>query len=251
MHTPSLGFDVARLTWQEVAKLIHSNIIITIPLGAEAKEHGPHLTLDNDWTIANYLKQQILEKFPCLMYPTINYHYYPAFQEYPGSVTLSLQTAIQLLLDICKSIAQHGAQRFYIINTGISTLKPLTQAKKILNQHGLLFEFTNLEIVLEPLSYLLEQEGGSHADEVETSLMLYIAPSKVQMSKAAKDYHQGQGYLTRHPKTFDIYSATGIYGDATLATKEKGKVIAEAMVKHILKDLNILKNASLPVSETI
>lgn len=93
-----------------------------------------------------------------------------------------------------------------------------------------------------------EQEGGTHADELETSMMLYLAPHLVDMSKAAKDYTSSPGGgLTRDPNNDQgTYSATGTWGDATLATVEKGKVLTDAMVDLILNDIKDLRAAPLP-----
>jgi creatinine amidohydrolase len=67
------------------------------------------------------------------------------------------------------------------------------------------------------------------------------------MSKAAKDYHpQGSGGLTRDPKGQGTYSPTGIWGDATLATREKGRRVVEAMVEGMLKEIVSLRAAAVP-----
>ena len=64
--------------------------------------------------------------------------------------------------------------------------------------------------------------------------------------KAARDYHPGRGKLTRTPGSEGIYSRTGIFGDATLATLEKGRVVVEAKVAGILADIARLRAAALP-----
>ena len=70
-----------------------------------------------------------------------------------------------------------------------------------------------------------QEPEGTHADEIETSMMLYIAPDTVRMSKAEKDLHPHHpGALTRDPNATDkTYSPTGAWGDPTLATREKDK----------------------------
>ena len=66
------------------------------------------------------------------------------------------------------------------------------------------------------------------------------------MSKAAKDYHpQGKGGLTRDPKGPGTYSSTGIWGDATLATREKGRRVVEAVVQGMLQEIEALRALSL------
>ena len=86
--------------------------------------------------------------------------------------------------------------------------------------------FTNILTISEAAEKLVRQsEGGTHADEIETSIMLYIAPESVDMSKAVKDYHPGaKNGLSRDPKTDATYSASGVFGDATLATRAKGRL---------------------------
>jgi len=87
-----------------------------------------------------------------------------------------------------------------------------------------------------------KEPGGTHADEIETSMMLYIAPESVDMKKAVKDYHGDQpGGLTRDPHGEGTYSPTGVWGDATLATREKGKIVTEALVKAVLADIEALR----------
>jgi hypothetical protein len=116
------GILLEDLTWIEAEKVLTPDTMITIPLGAEAKEHGPHLKLKNDWLMAEYLKTRVLEQADVVMAPTINYNFYPAFLEYPGSTSLRLETARDVMINVCRSLAHHGPRRFYIINTGVSTL---------------------------------------------------------------------------------------------------------------------------------
>jgi creatinine amidohydrolase len=82
--------------------------------------------------------------------------------------------------------------------------------------------------------------------------MLHIDPHCVDMSKAAKDYHPGSGPLTPHAGEPGVYSPTGIYGDATLATAEKGRIIVEATVADLVRDVAGLRQVALsdPGGET-
>jgi creatinine amidohydrolase len=65
------------------------------------------------------------------------------------------------------------------------------------------------------------------------------------MTKAIKDYHPAiKGGLTRDPKGEGSYSASGIYGDATLATRQKGEIMVRAIVNGILNEIQDL-SASL------
>ena len=110
------------LTWQQAEKVLRSNTIVVIPIGAESKQHGPHLKLKNDWLLAEYFKCEVMKAAAVVVAPTVGYHYYPAFTEYPGSTTLRLETARDLLVDICRSLARYGPRKFYALNTGVSTI---------------------------------------------------------------------------------------------------------------------------------
>ncbi|NOT76470.1 MAG: creatininase family protein [Cyclobacteriaceae bacterium] len=239
---------VEMLPWTEARKMLTDTTIVVIPLGAESKEHGPHLQLRNDWLIAEYLKKRIAKDQSVVIYPTINYHYYPSFLEYAGSTSLRLETAYSTLVDICRAISEHGPKKIYILNTGVSTLVPLRIAKEILAQQGIQMTYTDiLNVAGEAEKKIKKQSAGTHADEIETSMMLYIAPETVNMSLAAKDIpvNDGPGPLTLNSNNPNgRYSPTGIYGDATLATKEKGKVVIEAMVNGINAEIHSLRKAA-------
>jgi len=181
--------------------------------------------------------------------PTVPYHFYPSFLEYPGSTHLRLETARDVVVDIVRSLSAHGPKRFYVLNTGISTNRALAPAAELLAADGILLRYTILSEVLAAAEASVKEEaGGTHADEIETSMILYIDPSAVDMSKAAKDYDaSGRGPLSRvkgRPNT--TYSPTGIWGDATLATREKGRVVVDAWVEGTLKDIEATRTAPLP-----
>jgi creatinine amidohydrolase len=242
MTLSAKGILLEDLTWQEAEKVLTPATVVVIPIGAESKEHGPHLKLKNDWLMAEYLKREVLKSADVVIAPTVNYHFYPAFVEYPGSTTLRLETARDLMVDICRSLARYGPRKFYALNTGVSTLRALKPAVEILAGEGITLRYTDiLNATASVEKEIKQQEGGTHADEMETSMMLYIAPETVDMSKAQKDYHPGPGPLTRDPKGAGAYSASGIYGDATLATRAKGEKLVHALVASILAEISDLK----------
>src|SRR5580704_285585 len=83
------------LSWDEAEHVLAPDTVVVIPLGAESKEHGRHLQLNNDFLMAEYLKKRVLgsAQQDTIIAPTINYSFYPAFLEYPGSTSLSMETA--------------------------------------------------------------------------------------------------------------------------------------------------------------
>ena len=203
------GVKLESLNWIEAEQRFADNPVVVIPLGAAAKEHGPHLPLNNDAIIAGWLAEEIRQRLPVVVAPLINASFYPAFVEYPGSISLRMETARDVILDTCTSLARFGVSRFYV------TLQALPDD-------------------------LLEQQYGSHADEHETSLMLHIAPGVVDMSRAVDDGSQGEGRLTRI-RGQGLWSRSGVYGQATLASPAKGKVIAEVLLLHCLAQIDSLE----------
>jgi creatinine amidohydrolase len=240
------GILLEQLSWDEAERVLTPEQVVVIPLGAESKEHGRHLPLNNDGVMAEYFKRRVLASARVVVAPTINYSFYPAFLEYPGSTSLGLDTARGMVVDIVHSLAHYGPRRFYIINTGISMLRSLAQAADELGKEGILLRY--LDFTKEgPVEKKVRQSGGTHADEIETSVMLYIAPEIVRMEKASRDLNQDRpGPLTRDPKGQGLYSPTGAWGDPTLATREKGRAVVESNVATILKDIEDLRRAGLP-----
>ncbi len=235
------------LTWLQARQALHADSLVLLPLGAAAKEHGPHLRLDTDRTLADYFAARIEARENVVIAPTVSYHFYPAFAAYAGSTSLRLETARDLIIDIIASLNAFGPRRFYVLNTGISTVRALEPAARSLAERGILMHFTRIDRAGdEAVRRVQQQAGGSHADEIETSMMLYIDPARVDMAKAASDFHPGNGPLTPYAGAPGVYSPTGIYGDATLASAEKGRVVVEAMVEDMLQELAILRNSPLP-----
>jgi creatinine amidohydrolase len=230
------------LTWIEAEAVLTADAVVLIPLGAASKEHGPHLRLNNDLVLAEYLARRIAAQCAVVIAPPITYHFYPAFLEYSGSISLRLETARDVVIDTCRCLANYGPRQFYILNTGVSTVRALRPAAAALAEQGITLHFTDLLTLLAPIEKAIaEQVGGTHADEIETSMMLYIAPDRVDMRLAVSDYHPGSGPLTRIPGGTGAYSPSGIYGDATLATAHKGRIVVEALVAALIAEVEAVQ----------
>lgn len=152
-----------------------------------------------------------------------------------------------MIVDVVRSLARYGPRRFYALNTGVSTLRALRPAAEALAADGIVLTFTDLGKALEPIErQVARQEGGTHADEIETSMMLYLAPDTVDMARAVKDYRPGSGPLTRNPDGPGVYSPTGTWGDPTLATRDKGERVVEFLVDALVADIEALRATPLP-----
>jgi len=236
------GRLLGAMTWVEAEKALTPETVVVIPLGAASKEHGPHLLLENDLLLAQYFEARVRERCDVVVAPTIDYSFYPAFLEYPGSTSLRLETARDVVVDIVSSLARYGPRRFYVLNTGVSTVRALEPARTLLAAQGIEMRYSTWDR-LEPLyADVVEEKGGTHADEVETSMLLYIDPSAVDMSQAVDDYHPSEkGGLTRDPSKPGTYSPSGVFGFAKLATRAKGEVIVERVVEQLVKEIEELR----------
>lgn len=243
------GLRLTDITWRQAVDVLQPETVVVLPLGAGSKEHGPHLKLGNDAILADYLTRRVLEASDVVVAPRLPYHFYPAFIEYPGSATLTAGTARTLTTEIAVGLARYGPKRFYVLNTGVSTTRALEPAAQALAAEGILLRYTDLAARLERASApVRRQEGGTHADEVETSMMLYIDPASVDMRRAVKEFNPSPGplRLTRQRGAPGTFSESGIWGDPTLATREKGRIIVEALVTAVLEDIEALRRAPLP-----
>ena len=228
---------IERMTWDEVARHIGNGAAAILPVGAAAKEHGFHLPLNTDRIEAEWLASQLAERFDALIWPTLSYGYYPAFVAYAGSSSLSSATFEAVVHEVASGILGHGCPKLFVLDTGISTLPPVERA---LARHDA-GRVKHLRIHDGPryrqaVERLAEQSHGSHADELETSLMLALAPQLVDMTRAEPSPAIGfeaPGPLTPLDVNSPNYSRSGSYGDPTLATSAKGEILLAAMLDDI------------------
>jgi creatinine amidohydrolase len=228
---------IERMTWDEVARHIANGAAAILPVGAAAKEHGFHLPLNTDRIQAEWLASQLAERIDALIWPTLTYGYYPAFVAYAGSSSLSSATFEAVVHEVAEGILGGGCRKLFVLNTGISTLAPVERAVARLDagkvMHLRIHEGPRYRQAAERLA---EQSHGSHADELETSLMLALAPHLVDMARAEPSPAIGQeapGPLTPVDTNSPNYSRSGSYGDPTLATSAKGEILLATMLDDL------------------
>ena len=251
-NTPAPGVSLAELTWQEAEKVLTPASVVVLPLGVATVQHGPHLKLNNNERLARYLAAKVQAASSVVIAPPLTYHFYPTFLEYPGSTSIASNTARDMTIDIVRSLAKYGPRRFYVLNTGVTTIFPLKDAAGALEDHGILLGYTDMRYHLRGARVMRQQTpmaGAAHADEVETSMMLFVDPSAVDMQKAVREYGPGSGPMTRQKDAPGTFSASGVVGDPTLATGEKGRAFVEAVVSGVLDDIESLRAARLPIAK--
>jgi creatinine amidohydrolase len=231
--------EVGNLTWDKVGKRLAAGAAAILPIGAGAKEHGLHMPMASDKIFAEYFARAIAERIDALIWPTLTYGTYPAFVAYAGSASLSNDSFRAVLAEIMDALIGFGAQRVFVLDTGLSTIAPVDQAISAARDPSRL---RHLKVFAGPRfratsRALMQQPYGSHADEIETSLMLAIAPETVDMSRAeaspVSPTGPKPGPLSPDEPRSPNYSPSGSSGDPTLASAEKGARLLAAILEDL------------------
>lgn len=243
------GAYLGDLTWPDAERRVREAPLVIVPFGAGAKEHGPQLPMNADAKVLEWLVRLAVDSLPVIAAPAILHGWFPAFREYPGTEVADPDVFIKYVLEVARSLVQQGARRIVFLNTGIAaaTGLPLSiVAREIRTSTGtptLVVSWDDLET---PEYHALErQKAGGHADEIETSVSLYLQPQLVHMDRAAPDYGTApsKDYPGYQPGQFSrdsldpAFSRTGQLGDPTLATAEKGKRALDIMGRAWLRAL--------------
>jgi creatinine amidohydrolase len=227
VHVAPKGVLLEDLTWQAAEARLTADTVVVIPIGAAAKEHGPHLLLKNDLLLAESFKMRVVAAADVVVAPTVNYHFYPAFVEYPGSTSLRLETARDLIVDICRSLARFGPRRFYALNTGVSTNKALKPAAEVLAAEGILLTYTDLLIEFEAGrgagAAAGRRDARGRGGDVDDALPGAGDGRHDEGGRPTFSRRSRAGVQPEIRTGTKTYSASGTWGDATLATREKGE----------------------------
>jgi creatinine amidohydrolase len=241
------GAKLAELTWQEAAQAIERYPAALLPIGAGTKAHGPHLPCGTDLMVVEELARRVVEAAPVLLLPALAYGYFPAFVDWPGSVSVGSRHFMDTVGDIVRSLARHGTRKFLLLDGGVSTHPPLrTLSSELHEELGVQVAVTNI-IALghEVKREVAEQQSGGHADEIETSCMLAIRPDLVHMDRAFREFDpalpgtRGEDGLRKFTLGGKMRTANGVNGDATLATAAKGERVLAAMAQDIIEFIGL------------
>jgi creatinine amidohydrolase len=244
------GAYLGDLNWPEAEERLREAPLVILPFGAGAKEHGPHLPMNADQKVMEYLCRQAVDSLPVLVAPAILHGWFPAFRDYPGTEVGDSDVFSRYVLEVARSLVEHGAQRIVFLNTGIrnATGLPIAiAAREIRVKTGtptLVVSWDDLET--PEIDALQEQLVGGHADEIETSINLFLQPDLVSDDLPPADYGEGRAkdYPGYQPGLFSrdrgdpAYSETGYLGDPSLASAEKGEAALAIMTRQWLAALS-------------
>lgn len=247
MSEPIIERQLARLTWTDVAALDKDPGVVILPVGA-IEQHGPHLPLITDTLLATHVLDRTLSQLPSEVrawaLPPLNYGKSVEHVGFPGTLSLSTETLLAVLHDIARSVRAAGFRRLAFFNGHGGNMAVLdAAARDIRAETGLLCFCLHPSLYVDPPFEIREEEAryGFHAGELETSLMLAIAPELVHPERALRHIPAFDGgdtplnffgaasaaWLTRD------WSPSGVFGDATLGSAQKGEQLLAAATKRL------------------
>ena len=221
--------NVDTMTWDAIASRLAAGALAILPIGAGAKQHGFHLPMRTDQVQADWLAASLAARFDAIVWPTLTYGFYPAFVAYAGSASLSEATFEAVVCELATSLVGYGA-RVIVVDTGISTIAPVDRA--LAGLRALHLRVYDGPRAREAVRTRATQPHGGHADEIETSIMLALAPDSVSMAhaEASPASPPGPGPMQHADPAAANHSRAGGIGDPTLATREKGEAMLAAML---------------------
>jgi creatinine amidohydrolase len=210
-----------------------------LPLGS-TEYHGDHLPFGTDTLVAESLAEAVSQRVAgMLCLPTLPFGMSRHYASFPLSITLSTETQIHIIKEVIDSLNQQGLRRLLIINGHDGNLPAIEAATREYRADHSEMKIAVLDAWWVTAAELLpkgtfEAWGGlGHAGEGETSIMLKVAPELVNLSRA-------RGHIPNLPEhvqvkwLFKEITPFGVTGDPTKATSEKGILMWNALVDHLV-----------------
>jgi creatinine amidohydrolase/Fe(II)-dependent formamide hydrolase-like protein len=195
---------LADSTWLEARRLARSpRSVVLLPLGA-VEQHGPHLPLSVDWLGAEALARAVAPHLrragwrPVLA-PALPYGASPLAAAWGGTVSLSSATTARVIVEVVRALARHGFRRFVLTNYQADPghLAAIARARRALRparvqvlvagfapddgRPNAMFDRRVLRLMRSP-----HPEREWHAGELETAMMLAVAPALVRRASARR-----------------------------------------------------------------
>jgi creatinine amidohydrolase len=240
------------MTSDEAKEVALSGAVVILPVGC-IEQHGPHLPVDTDSRLVEAVTLMAAEKAEQLgarvvVLPVLHYSYAMNQIYFPGTIAIEAETLIHVVFDICRSLVRQGFRKILIVNGHAPNIGSLdVAANRATNELGALVGACNYwSFGRETVEAVRESEfpgGMAHACEFETSLYLALAPDRVKMDRAIRENRQTPSqYYWRDIRgpgpvllwdPFYLVSTTGVLGDPTVASGEKGRRIMEAIAEDM------------------
>ena len=243
--------------------------VAVLPVAA-TEQHGPHLPLSVDSTLLQGVLDaalaQLPPSLPVLVLPPQNVGLSPEHLRYPGTLTLSPATLLALWTQLGECVARAGIKKLLLFNGHGGQVSVMDiVARELRTQQQLLvysaswFSLPLPDDVAGQFS-ADEHRFGIHAGDIETSMMLHLAPHTVQM-EYARNFHStsqdraaryailGNGKSAKLGWQMQDYHPAGAVGNAAAATADKGRAVVQAAAAQLVQLLQELHD--LPLSTLV
>jgi creatinine amidohydrolase len=225
------------LTAEELRAKAATDTIVVLPV-ASIEQHGPHLPVGVDTILCSGVCKAAAERagdIDVVVAPTLWCGMAEHHMAFGGTFTFDIPTYRAVLISFLKSIERHGFHRVLIVNGHGGNIAALTAfLPDFARETRLHVEATTYFLLAQdafpPL--LEDQKRVQHACEVETSMMMVLAPGSVREPRlaeafGARDGLPGRPTVSRH-RSFREMTETGVVGDARRATAQKGQACLDA-----------------------
>ena len=235
--------------------------VVILPLGA-IEQHGPHLPVSTDTSIVSQVALAAEKQLPddILLCPTLPFGSSHHHLSFGGTISISITTYTQLVVELVESLLQNGFRRIVLLNGHGGNITPVKQALSILsNRHDVnakpniaLATYWELAGKIFAGGPPMESPALSHACEYETSLMLHLFPEKVLQDRIERAKRpDSNGYIPWEDdvpyrgvsmvKQTEFISSNGSSGEPQLASAEKGKHLFDNAVASLVEFIKAFK----------
>jgi creatinine amidohydrolase len=253
------------LTWPEMREAIARQPVVLLPFGT-IEDHGPHLPINTDNVIVEAICLEVARRAPgeALVMPLVAYGLDEHHMDFPGTVSVDMQTLLAYVSDVAISAARHGFTHALIVN-GHGSNAPLADlaARRVVLETGMVCGAMSPNAAIDPtlaeptFSEMRRSAPGgvAHAGEYETAMMLHLRPDLVQMERAVREEGQLkiENFNWDHPEAsilswqdwWSRMSESGVCGDPTVATAEFGAALFETTVENMVRFVRALRTLPL------
>ncbi|MBU5266957.1 creatininase family protein [Virgibacillus proomii] len=231
----------------DIEEKMKTTKIAILPVGA-VEAHGPHLPLGTDNLLAERVAKRLAERIDCFVLPTLPYGQVWSLRNFPGSINVSNESLISMIVDIGESLYRQGFKTFAMVNGHLGNQPALKDAARVLfttcpEMKVFYFFYPGMNKAAKEVRETESTHATYfHACEIETSYMLYLAPEYVVMSKALNDVPVIPSDADVTPTPWENFTTSAVLGDATLATEDKGKYIIDLAIDNMLTMLKASEN---------
>jgi creatinine amidohydrolase len=256
----------ADLATTDFAVLDPAATVAMLPLGA-TEQHGPHLPLAVDQCLVDGIVANALPRLPAacpvLVLPTQHVGYSPEHAQFPGTLTLPIETVVATWIALGESVARSGVKKLLLFNSHggqASVLDIVARELRVrcdLIVYGCSWWNLSLGEAVNGQFTADEHRFGVHGGEIETSLMLALRPRAVRMAQA-KNFPSssreraaaypvlGNGKSAKLGWAMQDYNPEGAAGNAAAASADKGRLVLDAAGRELA--LLLQEISALPLS---